>query len=438
MRALMNRKNASMGMAAVLALATLGVVPAVQAANATWTGTTDATWQTGTNWNPAPAPGSTAVTTSTDIATFNINSHLTVTPDANRNLGSINFDTAAGNFVIGTTGGNPLFLTTGGTTQILSTLTATNAIETINAPLVLEGATYTFTNASANGAGANAGTLNFGGGITGAAGNTVLTLAGANTNSNTISGVIGNGSATSMGITKSGAGTWLLAGANTYTGPTNITAGTLAFQTQASLYTGNSTNWTAANITVASGATMALQVSANPAYFTSTALDTLLDGSHLGASTATTGLTAGAILGLDTTQGDFTYNTAIASTNSIVLKKLGANVLTLGGANTYTGTTTVSAGAVLISGSGTLGATTAAVTLAGGSIDLGTTTQTVGAVSINNAAGIGNTLQNGTLTGTSYTGANTSGNAIVTTNLGGTGSTLTENGYEFSGRILYI
>ena len=59
-------------------------------------------------------------------------------------------------------------LTSGGSIQILSTLSATNAVETINAPLVIEGAsgTYTFANNSSNGTGAGAGTLNFGGGIT--------------------------------------------------------------------------------------------------------------------------------------------------------------------------------------------------------------------------------------------------------------------------------
>jgi autotransporter-associated beta strand protein len=59
-----------------------------------------------------------------------------------------------------------------------------------------------------------------------------LTLSGANANANTISGVIQNnqiaGNPTAVvNVTKSGAGSWVLAGDNTYTGLTTITDGTL-------------------------------------------------------------------------------------------------------------------------------------------------------------------------------------------------------------------
>ena len=122
-------------------------------------------------------------------------------------------------------------MTSGGTIQILNTLTTTNAVETINAPLVIEGTggSYTFANNSANGAGAGAGTLDFGGQISGgAAGTTTLNLAGTNTNSNTISGAIVNGSATNLAVTMNGSGTWVLGGADTYTGATTVNGGTLS------------------------------------------------------------------------------------------------------------------------------------------------------------------------------------------------------------------
>ena len=95
---------------------------------------------------------------------------------------------------------------------------------------MIEGAdaAYTFANNSANGTAARAGTLNFGGPISGGtAGNTVLSLVGSNTNNNSISGVITNGSASTLGIAKSGPGTWVLSGVNTYSGNTTITGGTL-------------------------------------------------------------------------------------------------------------------------------------------------------------------------------------------------------------------
>ena len=225
-------------------IAALLAVQSAQAdnTNATWlnTGATDANWNTTTNWVGGVAPGSieaiTGLNADTSVATFNTAlgtfgtaGNPIVIDSVSENIAGITFTAAAGKFFIGTTVGNPLYLSSGGTIQI-SALTATNAIETINAPLVIEGTdgTYTFANNSANGAGVGAGTLNFGGGIIGgAAGATVLNLNGTNTNANTISGIIGEGTATSLALTKSGAGTWRLSSANNYTGETTISAGTL-------------------------------------------------------------------------------------------------------------------------------------------------------------------------------------------------------------------
>ena len=59
-------------------------------------------------------------------------------------------------------------------------------------------------------------------------GNRTLTLGGSNTGANTIAGEIPNGPAgTIISLTKSGAGKWVLAGANTYTGTTTVSGGTL-------------------------------------------------------------------------------------------------------------------------------------------------------------------------------------------------------------------
>ena len=54
-----------------------------------------------------------------------------------------------------------------------------------------------------------------------------LTLQGTNTDNNTIAGVISDGPSNSLSLVKSGSGTWLLTGTNTYTGPTAINNGTL-------------------------------------------------------------------------------------------------------------------------------------------------------------------------------------------------------------------
>jgi fibronectin-binding autotransporter adhesin len=68
-----------------------------------------------------------------------------------------------------------------------------------------------------------------------------LTLAGTNADGNTIAGVLRNSSATGtgvLGITKSGTGTWVLAGDNTYTGATTVDAGTLLVNGDQSAATG--------------------------------------------------------------------------------------------------------------------------------------------------------------------------------------------------------
>ncbi len=61
-----------------------------------------------------------------------------------------------------------------------------------------------------------------------------LTLGGSNTGNNTIQGVIQNNNPGAVAVTKRGNGTWVLAGANTYTGATTVNAGKLVLDFDAS------------------------------------------------------------------------------------------------------------------------------------------------------------------------------------------------------------
>jgi len=116
----------------------------------------------------------------------------------------------------------------------------------INAEILLGTATagtYTFTNNVTTATP----TLTFAGNVQGGTGGTAeaktLTVNGAGNTA--ISGIIANGGATSLALTKDGAGTLTLAGDNTYTGITTISAGTLqigAGSTTGSLGSGDVVN----------------------------------------------------------------------------------------------------------------------------------------------------------------------------------------------------
>ena len=104
----------------------------LRAASQTWTGgsVVNGNWSTIGNWSGGAAPGSTSLTTSTDIATFNAAIANTwgnaagnpiVIDSASQNISGITFTGAAGNYFIGSTGGNALKLTSGGTIQIANT-----------------------------------------------------------------------------------------------------------------------------------------------------------------------------------------------------------------------------------------------------------------------------------------------------------------------------
>src|SRR5206468_12768591 len=116
-----------------------------------------------------------------------------------------------------------------------------------------------------------------------------------------------------LGLTKTRPGTVNLGGNNSYTGVPTISAWTLQFAKEVSLYNNSPASWTATKNVVASGATAAFNVGGT-GEFTSANIDTL---KALG--TASGGFKSGSILGLDTTNasgGSFTYTSAIANPNA--------------------------------------------------------------------------------------------------------------------------
>lgn len=158
-------------------------------------------------------------------------------------------------------------------------------------------------------------------------------------------GNLGEASA-GLGLIKAGTGTIVLSGTSTYTGPTSVTAGRLLITKAAGLYNSQTNLWTDTNINVASGATLALGVGPSGASFSSAHLDALLS-----LGTASTGFQSGSFVGLDTSDGDFTYSSTIGDTNAglnvLGVIKLGSNRLALAGANTYTGWTLLGGGTLV-------------------------------------------------------------------------------------------
>ncbi len=226
-----------------------------------------------------------------------------------------------------------------------------------------------------------------------------LIIGNLNTNS-TFSGAIYDGNVNApLNLEKVGSGTLTLAGANNYTGSTKISGGVLQFANPSALYAGDTTKWTASKIYVAPNATLAVNFGTNQ--FSSTHLDTL---KALG--TATGGFQAGSFLGVDTSSGDQTYSSPIsnpnAGANTLGLTKLGANTLTLAGANSYTGATTVSVGTLKAGSATALGSASATTVASGATLDLAGYGNSVGSL-----AGAG-TVTNSGVAATLTTGADNS------------------------------
>ena len=224
----------------------------------------------------------------------------------------------------------------------------TGAIRNVAGANTLSG---TVTLAAASRINADAGTLNLTGDVISTHA-TDLSLGGAG-NIN-ISGAISTGSGS---LTKDGAGMVTLSGVNSYTGATNINAGTLALGASNVL-----ANTTA--VSVASGATFNLNGNSD------------IVGSIAGAGNVTLGagtLTAGA------NNSSTTFSGVVSGTGA--LTKSGTGTLTLSGNNTYTGGTNVSAGTLQLGGSERIADGSAVSVAAGATLNLNNYTETIGGLS---------------------------------------------------------
>jgi fibronectin-binding autotransporter adhesin len=309
-------------------------------------------------------------------------------------------------------------------------LTLSNTGDTYSGQLTVQAGTLsidTINNASANGElGNNAlavilgssgatGTLEYTGGTasstkkftmaTGGMGTFQVDTAGTTV---TLSGLIDGSGA----LSKTGSGTLVFSGANSYTGLTTVSAGVLNIQNATGLGT------TASGTTVSSGATLQLQGGITVGAEALTVSGTGASGQNgalvntggtnnygglltLGAATTISsdsgtlnltnaGTITGATFGLTLTGSGNGSVSSVIGTTSGTLTKSGSGTWTLSGANTYTGGTTVNGGTLTLgASSGSALASTSSVTVnSGGTLLLGANDQ------INNSATM--TLAGGT------------------------------------------
>jgi fibronectin-binding autotransporter adhesin len=168
----------------------------------------------------------------------------------------------------------------------------------------------------------------------------------------------------SDGLIKTDAGTLVLGGANTYTGGTMVNGGTVSVSSDANL--GDSSGLLTLN-----GGTLE-----NTAAFATARAITLAGSGTL------------------QTDADLTASGTIAGSGA--LTKTGAGTLTLTGINIYTGTTTISAGTLALSGNGSI--TNSSDVIANGTLDIGSTSNGASITSLDGSGAVNLGAQTLTLT----------------------------------------
>jgi autotransporter-associated beta strand protein len=251
--------------------------------------------------------------------------------------------------------------------------------------------------------------------VSGVAGNAIGVQGGSGVL--TFDGVIADKAGSTGSWTKAGSGRLTLGGASTYSGSTAIANGTLQLA--------SGSNRLPVTTVVSLGQAVStnlgtLDLNGNNQQIAGLAS---VAGSNAGASTNTVTSVGAATLTINVASGTFTYSAGSAADSGVIsgaisLVKNGNGTQVLGGANSYTGSTTVNAGLLRVNGSQT---GNGAVTVGGGELN------------VNGSLGTSAvTLNAGILSGTGSVGAVTV-NAGATLSPGNSPGTLTTGAVTFNG-----
>jgi outer membrane autotransporter protein len=316
--------------------------------------------ETGTNWSFGAEPvstddvfvsnGGTAVLTSSatvlrlDLAALSSSSSGTFTIQESGNLTATNVvvgEDGTGTLTIGSAGSGILTILH---TLIIGEFSGSNG--TLN---LFTGGLLQVGGTNGLAAGLGTATFNFGGGLLQVIGsnltssvNAALTTTGSTIDTNGFSAAFSGNFTGGGALTKIGTGILMLSGTSTYNGATTVSVGTLQ-----------------------AGSTTAFSPSS--AFTVNSTLDlngfSNTVGSLAGTGTVTNSVATPVTLtaGGDNTSTTFS-GTLVNGAGSLGLTKTGTGTLTLTGANTYIGGTTISAGVLQIGGGGTTGSIVGGVT----------------------------------------------------------------------------
>ena len=361
------RKPARILTSSIAALAAIASFSpsSADAASGSWNVTTAGNWSTAANWNPAAVPG----TAAGDVITFGnaLTAALTATIDTtSRSVGDLNIGAStAFAFTLAASGGAVLNLD--GTGAADATVDFTANANTISAPITLLDNGIFRSNLTV-----------------------AQTLSGIISGAKTVT--FNNDTNGTVNAATSGAGQFLVTGVNTYSLGTTISDVRVNVQTGATaLGTGAVTIQAGGQVfmnTTLTGLANTFNINGNGWTEAAGQLGAIrLDS----GATMTGNVVMQSASALGSNSGTGTLNGVVSG--AFALSKVGAGTLVLGGANTYAGPTTISAGILQTNNNTGLG--TGAVTVAGATSRL----QVNGGVTIAN-----NVTINSGITGVASTG----------------------------------